>query len=141
MKRLPNLISISRGIAAVALLFTTVFSLPFWVLYIWCGISDMIDGPLARRLGAESKTGATIDSIADLVFVAAAIIKIVPALSFPSWIWWVIGAVACIQMARMAFLYFKRGGFAALHDKANKIIGVVLYLLPIILVLKNTFFE
>lgn len=62
----PNIISLSRAVAAVGLLLTTVFSVSFWVLYLWCGISDMIDGPLARRLGSESKVGATVDSIADI---------------------------------------------------------------------------
>lgn len=134
MKHLPNLISVSRGIAAVAMLFTTVFSLPFWALYAWCGISDMVDGPLARKLGAESRRGAAIDSVADLVFLVAAVIKVVPVLSFPSWIWWVVGAVACLQVVRMTCLYFWRGGFAALHDKANKVIGVALFFAPVIYV-------
>ena len=135
-KYLPNLISISRGVAAIAILFTTAFSLPFWALYVWCGISDMIDGPLARRLGAESKSGAAIDSISDFVFVIAAAIKIIPALTLPSWLWWVIGAVALVQVLRMAYLYFRKGGAEGLHDKANKIIGVVLYLLPFLFLIR-----
>ena len=33
-------------------------------------VSDMADGDLARKLHAESKTGAVLDSMADLCFVA-----------------------------------------------------------------------
>jgi len=135
MKNLPNLISISRGVAALALLFTTAFSLPFWVLYVWCGVSDVIDGPLARRLKVESRTGAAIDSIADLFFVVFAAIKIIPALTVPSWIWWVFGMLACIQILRMSYLYCKERNFAALHDVPNKIIGVMLYLVPYVIML------
>ena len=69
MNALPNIISASRGIAALAMLFFPVFSPWFWALYCWGGISDMIDGPLARKLGAVSEVGSRIDSVADLVFV------------------------------------------------------------------------
>ena len=137
MRSLPNILSISRGIAAVVLMLTTVFSLPFWILYVWCGISDMIDGPLARRLGVASNTGAIIDSIADMVFMTAAIIKIVPALPIPSWSWWIVGILAIVQGARMAFLYLKRGGSEALHDTTNKFVGLALYLAPFAVELFN----
>lgn len=133
MSQLPNILSLSRIVAAAGLLFATAFSVPFWALYLWCGISDMVDGPLARRLGAESSAGAAIDSIADLVFVVVACFKIIPALTVPGWLWLVIGIVAVFQVARMCLLYFRKGGWAALHDRANKIAGVVLYLSPAIL--------
>lgn len=128
----PNIISLSRAIAAVGLLFTEVFSAPFWALYLWCGISDMIDGPLSRRLGAESRTGARIDSIADLIFMVIACIRIIPALTIPLWFWPVVGIIAVLQLARMCFLYFRKGGWDGLHDKANRIIGLVLYLAPLV---------
>lgn len=40
MNALPNIISASRGIAALAMLFFPVFSPWFWALYCWGGISD-----------------------------------------------------------------------------------------------------
>lgn len=127
----PNIISLSRGVAAVGLLFPAVFSAPFWVLYLWCGISDMIDGLLARRLGAESRTGAAIDSIADLIFMLIACIRIIPALTIPFWFWLVVGIIAVLQLARMCFLYFRWGGWDGLHDRTNRIIGLALYLAPL----------
>lgn len=127
----PNIISISRAVAAAGLLFTAVFSTLFWALYLWCGISDMIDGPLARRLGTESKAGAAVDSIADFVFVVIACARIIPVLTFPGWLWLIIGIIAVLQLIRMCFLYFRKGGWGALHDKANKIVGVILYLSPL----------
>lgn len=126
----PNIISLSRAFAAVGLLFTAVFSGPFWELYLWCGVSDMIDGPLARRLGAESRAGAAIDSIADFVFVVIACARIIPALNVSRWFWLIVGAIAVLQTARMCFLYFRRGGWDGLHDRANRIIGLALYLAP-----------
>lgn len=132
-KQLPNIISLSRIVATVGMFFTAVFSLPFWALYIWCGISDMIDGPLARKLGAESKAGAAIDSCADFIFLVIASIKILPEISLPTWLWWVIGAIAAFQVIRMGYLYFRHGGWNGLHDLPNKILGLLLYLSPIVL--------
>lgn len=62
MNALPNIISAYRGIAALAMLFFPVFSPWFWALYCWGGISDMIDGPLARKLGAVKAIGIIIGS-------------------------------------------------------------------------------
>lgn len=69
MKHLPNVISALRFLGAICLLFFGVESCAFWVIYFVCGLSDMADGYFARKLGCESKTGAILDSLADLVFV------------------------------------------------------------------------
>lgn len=131
MNQWPNIITASRIVASIGLLFTTVFSIPFWVLYLWCGVSDMIDGPLARRLGAESKAGAALDSIADLMFLVIACAKVIPVLTIPFWLWLTIGAIALLQVARMCLLYCRKGGWDGLHDRVNRIIGLALYLAPL----------
>lgn len=130
-RQLPNILSLSRGVAAAGMLFTTVFGIPFWILYIWCGVSDMIDGPLARKLDATSKLGERIDSIADLIFFAAACVKILPTLSFPCWLWCCIGIFALAQVFNMAYCYFRLGGFSALHNRINRALGLLLFFFPI----------
>ena len=65
MKYLPNILSSFRMVGAVALLLCNVSSSSFWVLYIVCGISDIADGWLARKLHAETKAGAVLDSVAE----------------------------------------------------------------------------
>lgn len=70
MKHLPNILSSLRMVGAVALLLYNGASSPFWVLYTVCGISDIADGWLARRLKCVTKTGALLDSLADICFVA-----------------------------------------------------------------------
>lgn len=136
-KQLPNMISASRGLAAIGMLFTTTFSVPFWVLYAWCGVSDMIDGPLARRLGAESRTGAVVDSLADLLFVIAAMIKILPVLAIPGWIWVWIAAIAVIRVVNIVIGYVRRNCFVLLHTPANKLTGLLLFLLPVAICFVN----
>ena len=56
---------------SVFLLFLPVFSPGFYVVYLLCGLSDMADGTIARKTNSVSKPGSQLDSIADLIFVAA----------------------------------------------------------------------
>ena len=62
-------------------------TLPFWVLYLIAGLTDMLDGFLARRWGVESKFGARLDSLADFVFVLAVGYKLFPWLKLPAMLW------------------------------------------------------
>lgn len=73
--RLPNVLTALR-IAAVPVLVWLLLDLqrvPFASVLIACLVGDVIDGQLARALGATSPLGALLDSTADtlLLFVAA----------------------------------------------------------------------
>ena len=71
MKRIPDLLSASRIVLCLPLLLVDAMTLPFWVLYLIAGLTDILDGFLARRWGVESKFGARLDSLADFLFVLA----------------------------------------------------------------------
>ena len=71
MKHIPNILSASRIALCLPLLLADAMTVPFWVLYVTAGTTDMLDGFLARRWGVESKFGARLDSLADFVFVLA----------------------------------------------------------------------
>ena len=55
MRHLPNVISVLRIAGSIGLLFCDVAGWMFWALYALCGISDMVDGPLARKLQSANK--------------------------------------------------------------------------------------
>ena len=67
MKQIPNILSASRIALCLPLLLVDAMTLPFWVLYVIAGTTDMLDGFLARRWGVESKFGARLDSLAELI--------------------------------------------------------------------------
>ena len=71
MKQTPNILSASRIVLCLPLLLVDATTVPFWVLYVIAGTTDMLDGFLARRWSVESKFGARLDSLADFVFVLA----------------------------------------------------------------------
>jgi len=128
VKYLPNVISVLRIAGSIGLLFCDVTGWPFWVLYALCGISDMVDGWLARKIRAESKTGAVLDSVADIVFVACCAIRLLPILEIPVWLWIWAGVIVFIKIVNQisALVVYKRLCFP--HTIANKLTGLLLFL-------------
>ena len=128
MKRLPNVISVLRIAGSISLLFCDVKGWPFWSLYVLCGLSDILDGWLARRLHAESKTGAILDSVSDIVFVACCAIRLLPVLEIPAWLWIWAGVIVIIKIVNQisALVVFKR--FCFPHTLSNKLTGLLLFL-------------
>ena len=128
MKRLPNVISVLRIAGSISLLFCDVKGWPFWSLYVLCGLSDILDGWLARRLHAESKTGAILDSVSDIVFVACCAIRLSPVLEIPVWLCIWAGIIVTIKIINQisALIVCKRVCFP--HTVANKLTGFLLFL-------------
>ena len=127
MKRLPNIITVFRFLGAIGFLFFEVKTTAFWVIYFVCGVSDMLDGYLARKLHCESKTGALLDSLADLVFVICCCYKLIPLLVFPKWLWIWAGAIVAIKVINQisALVMYKKCFFP--HTIANKVAGVLFF--------------
>lgn len=130
---MANLITGIRILASAALLFFPALSPAFYVPYIAAGISDMIDGPVARRTHTVSDFGARLDTAADFVLVAACLIKLLPVLDVPVWLYVWIGVIALIKAVNFVSGYVMQKRFVALHTPMNKATGVLLFLLPLTL--------
>ena len=94
---MANTITFFRIAAGIALLFCPVFSPAFYAFYIAAGLSDMLDGFVARKTDSVSKLGARLDTIADFVLVVVCLIKLLPVLSIPAWLYGWIGIIALIK--------------------------------------------
>lgn len=134
IKSLPNILSASRGVAALAMLLFPAFSPGFWILYCWCGVSDMIDGPLARKLNAADELGSRIDSIADLVFLICAAILVLPEVNLPVWVWTWIAVIGIAKLAGIAIVSSRQRKLGIQHSMTNKLTGILLFLLPFAIV-------
>lgn len=80
MKRIPDMITCLRMAAALCFLFVKPLSGAFFCLYGAAGLSDILDGWLARRLKTADRRGAVLDSIADLMVAVALTVVLVPVL-------------------------------------------------------------
>ena len=127
MKQTPNILSASRIVLCLPLLLVGAMTVPFWVLYVIAGMTDMLDGFLARQWGVESKFGARLDSLADFVFVLAVGYKLFPWLKLPATLWMMIGLIALVKASNAVSAYIVRQS-QFLHTKANKLTGFLLFI-------------
>ncbi len=130
---MANIITGIRIALSVALLFCPVFSPVFYAFYITAGVSDMADGAVARKTGTVSEFGSRLDTIADIVFVAACLIKVLPVLHVPVWLCIWIAVIAFIKAANIAAGYIRRKKFISVHSVINKVTGGLLFVFPLTL--------
>ena len=130
---MANSITGIRILLSVALLFCPALSPAFYTLYITAGITDMIDGAVARKTGTVSAFGSRIDTIADIVFVAVCLMKLLPVLHVPVWLSIWIAAIVCIKAANIAAGYIRQKAFVAVHSAINRITGGLLFIFPLTL--------
>ena len=128
---MANAISIFRIAASIVLLFCPVFSPAFYACYLMAGVSDMLDGFVARKTNSSSRFGARLDTIADFVFVVVCLIKLLPILSIPAWLYGWIGIIALIKVVNIISGFALQNMFMAVHSAMNKVTGVLLFLLPL----------
>ena len=96
-----------------------------------CGISDILDGYIARKTNTVSKAGATFDSIADFIFVSVMVVIFIPLISWELWlIYWIV-AIATIRLVSLVIGFAKYHSVAFLHTYTNKATGLVLFLFPL----------
>ncbi len=130
---MANLITGIRIVCSIVLLFCPVFSPAFYALYVTAGVSDMIDGAVARKTGTASEFGSKLDTAADFVFVVVCLIKLIPVIHAPTWlILWII-AIAVIKAIDLISGYVMKKELIAPHTVMNKVTGVLLFVLPLTL--------
>ena len=128
---MANIITGIRIICSIALLFCPVFSPVFYALYITAGVSDMADGAVARKTGTVSEFGSRLDTIADIVFVVVCMIKLIPVLDIPLWLFIWIAIIALIKMINIISGYVMNKELVAAHTVMNKVTGILLFVLPL----------
>ena len=132
-KQAANLLTLCRLFGSLGLLALPAFSSGFWAVYLFCGLTDMADGPVARRTGSASAFGARLDTAADAVFLAAAFAKLLPALTVPGWLWAWLALIAAIKTGNLRWALRHGKGLVTAHTALNRLTGLVLFLLPLTL--------
>ena len=130
-KHIANTLTGCRIFGSILLLFFPVFSVLFYIIYLFCGFIDMIDGTIARKTNSASKFGSQLDTIADFVFVVVALFKLLPVICIPGWLWIWGGVIAVIKISNIIWGYVSKKQFISLHTIMNKVTGLLLFLLPL----------
>ena len=128
---MANTITLFRMAAGIVLLLCPVFSPAFCVLYIAAGLSDMLDGFVARKTDTVSELGARLDTMADFVLVVVCLIKLLTILRIPAWLYGWIGIIAFIKVANIISGFTAQKKLVTVHSVMNKATGALLFLMPL----------
>lgn len=139
LSAIPNCITCFRIVGAVLLLAVPPFSLWYFALYTLCGISDVLDGTIARRMKITSEIGALLDSIADLLFYGSLLVRLIPYLyvRVSTVVWYMVAAVVAIRLLSYIVAAVKFKMFSSCHTFGNKATGAAVFFTPYALAFLN----
>lgn len=128
-----------RIVFSFVLLMLPVTSPEFILIYTLIGLTDVLDGWLARKTGTVSDFGARLDSIADLLFYGILLFRLLPTLwlALPRAVWYVVSAVLLVRVLAYTTAAVKYHRFASLHTWLNKLTGGAVFLLPYVFAVSN----
>ena len=131
-----DIITFFRIAGTIPLAVLKPLSAEFFCLYALTGVTDVLDGFIARKTKTAGDFGARLDSIADLLFYTVILIRILPILltKLPHGIWYAVAAVLCIRVSAYVTAAVKYRRFASLHTYFNKLTGAAVFLIPFLLV-------
>ena len=72
-----NMITLVRIPCALGIVMSEPFSVMFYTFLTIGGLSDALDGAVARRISGDSPLGATLDSISDLCFFGSTVFSVI----------------------------------------------------------------
>jgi cardiolipin synthase (CMP-forming) len=115
---IPNLISVAR-LAGVPVFLWLVLGVDskagdWWAvgLLIASGVSDWLDGKIARALNQQSRLGQMLDPAADRLYIVATVIALAVRAIIP---WWLVGLLAARELLMAVVLaVLRRRGWGAL---------------------------
>jgi len=124
-----------RFVGSLCLIFINYDTAAFFILYSLCGISDALDGFVARITKSVSAFGSKLDSIADLAFYSVMCFKIMPELLalLPVWLWVMTFSVVSVRILAYAVAAIRFKKFASIHTYLNKATGIMLFVMPYML--------
>ncbi|MBO4610430.1 MAG: DUF4298 domain-containing protein [Lachnospiraceae bacterium] len=126
-KQLANIITGLRIVCSLLILVFPAFSVWYYSLYITGGVTDVLDGAVARGLKTESDFGDKFDTIADITFSMAVFLKLVDLIIVPNWtlIW--ICVIILIKFSSIIVSLTAIHRFISIHSVLNKITGFYVY--------------
>ena len=130
---MANVITGLRIFVSVAFLFCPVFSPIFYVMYMIAGLSDMADGIIARKTNSVSEFGSRFDGVADFIFVVVCLMKILPVMDIPIWLYVWTALIFFVKIINIISGVARHERLVAVHSTMNKVTGVLLFVLPLTL--------
>lgn len=129
-----NVLTSMRIALSGILLLLEPLSMAFYCVYALAGLTDMLDGTVARKTGTASRAGEVLDSAAGLFFAAVSLVCLLPVYKdeMPFWLWAVIAFVVYLKVKNAIAGYFMNGKIVTMHTPLNWFVGLALFALPFV---------
>ena len=133
-KQIANILSGLRVAVAAILIAFSDFSKAFLALYTLCGVTDLLDGPIARATKSESLLGAKLDTAGDVLtyFAMGKILMAKKYLSLQTFLWFLPPLFLMFVSALLAAHKFHTFFFT--HNALSKLLGLGLFFTPFVAV-------
>lgn len=143
LKTIPNLLSLSRLVLMPAMLIPSFYvnddyqaRMIFLGMFILIGVTDKLDGTIARYLNQTSHLGAKLDTMADMVFyplIALWLYRFSPQV-VEGW-WYLVYVLMALFFIKMVLGKQKFGEIPVFHTIGGKTFAASLYFFMIIAIL------
>lgn len=130
IKSVPNILSILRIIVSVSIFFAEGNTVLLLMVIALIGITDLLDGYIARKYKAVSDLGARLDSLADVVFFVSIVVYFVLYESdvITHYAYFFI-AIFAVRIGTLVISYVKNKRLYYLHTIGNKVTGVSIFIM------------
>jgi len=138
MKHAANFISAIRVILSISLIWLYNNTTLFIIVYLACGLSDILDGYIARKSNTQSILGAKLDSAADIVLfgIITSLMVVWMGDEWKAFLPFII-AVIVIRCVNLVIASYKFHMFAMIHTWGNKIAGLAVFITPLLFIIWN----
>lgn len=132
LKYVPNMITLLRIFGTLCLISCDNYSTAFYIVFTLCGISDVVDGVIARMTNSVSILGARLDSVADLLFYSVMGVKLLPDMIriLPLWLWMAAVAVISTRIVCYIITAIRFRCLSSMHTYMNKLTGFTIFVMP-----------
>ena len=129
-KQIANILTSVRMIISSILLTFSRLDAAFLALFCVCGITDLIDGPIARATGSQSLLGAKLDTAGDVLtyFAMAKVLILKKVISVKTLLWFAVPLLGMLLSALIGWLKHHTLVFA--HTALAKLFGAGCFLVP-----------
>jgi len=126
----PNTLTASRILVSLIILIGRIQNLPFLLLFLYAGLSDMADGYFARRHNCQTELGAKLDSFADIFMFGVVFQRCYrDVLNSKLILYWSL-AILITKIGTVILLKIRFHILGIVHTMGNKILGILLFSLP-----------
>ncbi len=133
---IPNILTFIRFTLIPVFIFVFFSASPNYILYglaifLLAGITDMLDGYIARKYNLVTKWGQAMDPLADKLMLITVLISFTIKDLFPIWVILIVGIKEAMLVIGGIFLYTQKGKVVVPANRYGKMATVFFYIVII----------